>query len=172
MKAVGMISNQEFRKFIDDHTGIIIKVCRIYTDTEDDFKDCFQEVTLQLWKSHGSFKGEAKWSTWVYRVALNVCLLQLRSKKRRLKTEPIEQPAALNLHGGYTPVFEDAEERIKILYSAIKKLRETDRAIILLYLEEKSYKEIAEIMGLTVTNVGVKVSRIKNQLKNLLDGRL
>lgn len=151
-----------FEKFIRDNQAIINKICRAYANTHEEFQDYTQEVALQLWNSHERFKGNAQLSTWVYRVTLNVCLSQIRKKK--VATSPLIDHDI--------QVEEDANgDRLASLYVALKKLKESDRAIILLYLEDKSYKEIAQILGLTVSNVGVKVSRIKNELKRIIHGK-
>ncbi|MBT29661.1 MAG: RNA polymerase [Thalassobius sp.] len=152
-----------FKLFIDQHTSIISKICRAYSNDDQEFEDYFQEVTLQLWKSFNTFRGESKASTWVYRIALNVCLSQIRKRKKRIKTTVLEH-TQIKDEGNNN----EREVQIANLYVAIKKIKETDRALILLYLEDKSYKEIAEIMGLTVSNVGAKINRIKTQLKKLI----
>ena len=119
--------------------------------------------------SYGSlmtlFRGASKVSTWVYRVCLNVCLSQLRIKKRRV-------PTVNNIEVDYKDDYDHSdEENLQILYQAIRQLKESDRAVILLYLEDKSYKEMSEILGITVTNVGAKVNRVKNQLKSIINER-
>lgn len=129
---------------------------------DEELKDLIQEVTIQLWKSHEKFKGESKVSTWVYRVTLNVCLALNRKKK--LQTEPISN---MDISEEVDTV---EKEQIEQLYHAIRKLSESDRAIILLYLEKKSYQEISEILGMTVSNVGVKVLRLKEKLKEMING--
>jgi len=158
-----MEKQKKFKKFIEDHTAIISKICRVYTDGQEEFEDYFQEVTLQLWRSYDSFRGDAKLSTWVYRIALNVCLSQIRKKKRNIQTTTLE-----NIQVETSNDDHEKEEKIAQLYRSIKQLKEAERAIILLYLDDKSYKEIAEILGLTVTNVGAKVNRIKTKLKNMM----
>lgn len=155
----------DFQAFISTHHRIISKVCNIYTDTSEDFNDYYQECVIQLWRSFDSFRGASKLSTWVYRVCLNVCLSQLRSKKRHVPIAQSEIPDQID------PSDNHDEENLAMLYTAIKRLKESDRAIILLYLEEKSYKEMSDILGITVTNVGAKVNRVKNQLKTIIDGR-
>ncbi|MFY0627948.1 MAG: RNA polymerase sigma factor [Reichenbachiella sp.] len=155
----------DFQEFLNDNHRVIAKVCRIYTDTKDDFDDYYQECIVQLWRSFDSFRGDSKISTWVYRVCLNVCLSQLRKKKKNVFTTREEIP---DVSDDYDHA---QEEKLALLFKAIKLLRESDRAIILLYLEEKSYKEMAEILGITVTNVGAKVNRVKNQLKNIINER-
>lgn len=163
------MSKDFYTQFILPYAGIIIKICRAYTDNEDDFQDYYQEVCLQLWKSRENFKGDSRWSTWVYRISLNVSLSLLR-KDKKVNKNSIELPEVEDVSSRSSTPFND--ESLKLLYQAIKKLPETDRAIILLYLEEKSYQEIAEIMGLSSNNIGVKITRIKKKLKKLLDGKI
>ena len=161
-----MSSEEFFKTFIKDQTGIITKICRAYTDNEDDFQDYFQEVALQLWRSYQNFNHQSKVSTWVYRVTLNVCLTHFNKQKRKVPTVALDQihfePAGSSDHN---------KEQVDMLYRAIRQLKEIDRAIILLYLEEKSYKEMADILGMSVTNIGAKINRIKTQLKTIIDGQ-
>lgn len=164
-----MPQTQKFLNFLNENTAVIRKVCRLYTDTPNDFNDYFQEVVLQLWKSFGSFRGDAKASTWVYRVALNVCLSQLKRRKRQVISTPIDANATQ--HWAYTAYDTTEEEQIQQLYAAIRQLKEFDRAIIMLYLEEQSYDEIADILGISQSNVGVRINRIKKQLNQLIHGR-
>jgi len=163
------LSKDFYTQFILPYAGIIIKICRAYTDSEEDFQDYYQEICLQLWKSRGNFKGDSKWSTWVYRISLNVSLSLLRRDKKITK-KGVELPDVEGDMQSESNPFND--ESLKLLYKAIKELSETDRAIILLYLEEKSYQEIAEIIGLSPNNIGVKITRIKKKLKTLLDGKI
>ena len=144
--------------------SLIMHLCRAYAKSEEALKDLVQEVTLQLWRSHKSFQGNSQLSTWVYRVTLNVCLSHSKKLKRRPETVPLEW--------GYGKMHEDDvdKEQIERLYYGIRKLNESDRAIVLLYLEDKSYKEMSEILGITVSNVGVKVNRLKDKLKKLING--
>ena len=150
------------------HAGIIIKMCRAYTNSQQDFEDYYQEVCLQIWKSKDSFREQSAWSTWIYRLSLNVCLTLLKKDKKvkgrfssdSLPDEVIEDSKA----------FED--EALDELYKAIRQLSEIDRGVILLYLEEKSYQEIADIMGTNPNNIGVRIKRIKERLKKLLDGKI
>lgn len=155
----------DFQGFLDQNHKVIAKVCRLYTDSKEDFDDYYQECIVQLWRSFDSFRGASKLSTWVYRVCLNVCLSQLRSKKRNVVTTDREIPELIDECEGYK------EEQVSRLYASIKLLKESDRAIILLYLEDKSYKDMADILGITVSNVGAKVNRVKAQLKKIIDER-
>ena len=156
----------DFQGFLDNNHRIIAKVCRIYTGLVPMISmTIIRNALCSLWRSFDTFRGASKLSTWTYRVCLNVCLSQLRSKKRTIPTENREIPDVVDEDSALQ------EERVQELYKAIKLLRESDRAIILLYLEEKSYKEMAEILGITVTNVGAKVNRVKAQLKKIIDER-
>ncbi len=153
-----------FIKELNQHRGIIHRVCRIYFDHPDDREDVFQEIIYQLWKSYPSFNGESKFSTWMYRVALNTAIGQFRKEKKAIQREP------LNDHlSEITPYQQaDTEEQMQQLYSAINTLSLVDKAIILLYLEDNSYEEIATVTGLTKTNVSVRLVRIKKKLEEKL----
>ena len=161
------MSSDFYTTSILPYAAIIIKICRAYTNSQEDFEDYYQEVCLQVWKSKDNFKEQSKWSTWIYRISLNVCLTLLKGKKNKhqsfasdyLPSEAIEDSQVTN---------DITDESLRQLYDAIRQLSEVDRAVILLNLEEKSYKEIAEIIGTNPNNIGVKVKRIKERLKKLL----
>jgi len=162
------VSSDFYTTSILPYSGIIIKICRAYTDTQEDFEDYYQEVCLQIWRSHESFREQSEWSTWVYRISLNVCLTLLKKKKKKehhmtsdfLPDEAIEDSRSF------------PDESLNELYKAIRQLSDVDRAVIMLYLEEKSYQEIAEIIGTNPNNIGVRITRIKERLKKLLDGKV
>ncbi|MEM6261568.1 MAG: sigma-70 family RNA polymerase sigma factor [Bacteroidota bacterium] len=163
----GMVKSHEhhFISLVAQNQGIIHKVCHMYAHNEDDRQDLFQEITLQLWRSFKSFKGDSKLSTWMYRVALNTAISGFRKKKRRgksvpLSTQEFQLPA--------DEVNTERAEQLVFLKKAIQELSEVERALIMLYLEEHSYEEIADIMGITKNHVGVKLNRIKHKLKNRL----
>jgi len=162
------VSSDFYKQFILPYAGIIIKMCRAYSNTQEDFEDYYQEVCLQIWRSHQKFEERSEWSTWVYRVSLNVCLTLLKKDKKVKST--------FNSKEIPNEVMEDIQafddEDLNLLYSAIKKLNEVDRAVILLYLEENSYQEIANITGTTSNNIGVRINRIKERLKKILDGKI
>ena len=160
------MSEDFYRQFILPHQGIIIKICRAYTNNEVDFEDYYQEVCLQIWRNRDKFSGQSKWSTWLYRVSLNVCLTLLKKDKKH--GNQYSSDAIPDSEEVQTEAFSD--ESLNQLYNAIKKLSEVDRAVILMYLEEKSYQEIAEVIGTNSNNIGVRITRIKNRLKKLLDG--
>ncbi len=148
--------------------GIIIKLCRAYTNSQEDFEDYYQEVCLQIWRSKENFRKESEWSTWVYRISLNVCLTLLKKKKNNVQHFASDSLPPQEIEHNYA--FSD--ESLNLLYDAIKKLSEIDRAIIALYLEEKPYQEIADIIGTNPNNIGVRVKRIKTRLKKILDGKI
>lgn len=159
------MSNDFYTTSILPHAGIIIKICRAYTDSQEDFEDFYQEACLQVWKSRTTFQEKSKWSTWVYRVTLNVCLTLVKKKRKREYATEITNEASES-----NKAFKD--EDLNLLYDAIKKLSPIDRTIILLHLEETQNKEIAIIIGTSPNNIAVRINRIKKQLKILLDGKI
>lgn len=156
----------EFSELIQKNQGIIHKICRIYTINEEDSQDLFQEIVLQLWKSYKSFKGNSKFTTWMYRVALNTAITLFRKSNRKIDTQEIDQNLyKISQDTDYT----DKQEQINNLYDAIKKLSEIDRALVLLYLDDLPYKDIAETLGITEVNARVKMKRAKIKLKEIMD---
>ena len=147
---------------------MIIKICRAYTNAEEDFEDYYQEVCLQIWRSKDNFIGQSKWSTWVYRLTLNVCLTLL--KKNKSKNQYFVSDSLPDVVSEESHAF--AYESLNQLYGAIRQLSEVDRAVILLYLEENSYQQIAEIIGTNPNNIGVRIKRIKERLKGMLNGKV
>ncbi|CAM4101586.1 MULTISPECIES: RNA polymerase sigma factor [Flavobacterium] len=162
------MSTDFYNIYIVPFSGIIIKLCRAYTNSQEDFEDYYQEVCLQIWRSRENFREESEWSTWVYRISLNVCLTLLKKKKNNV--QHFVSDAIPDEEFEANSAFSD--ESLNLLYKAIRKLSEIDRAIIMLYLEEKPYKEIADIIGTNQNNIGVRVKRIKNRLKEILDGKI
>jgi len=162
------VSSDFYTSSILPYAAIIIKICRAYTDSQEDFEDYYQEVCLQIWKSRDNFQGQSEWSTWVYRLSLNVCMTLLKKQKNNpqhtavyhISSEISEEPKAF------------VDESLEQLYAAIRQLSEVDRGVILLYLEEKSYQEIATIIGTNPNNIGVRIKRIKERLKKILDGTI
>ena len=144
---------------------MLYKVCRLYCFTEPDRQDLFQEIIIQLWRSYPSFRGEAKFSTWLYRIALNTAISDLR-KQRRIITPT--DPDRLPVQWQY--LAEDSaekEEQLQLLYTAIERLTEVEKALTMLYLEDKSYQEMEEIMGISQNNLRVKMNRIKEKLRKI-----
>ena len=150
----------EFNQVVFENQDILHKVCNMYCRSKADKEDLFQEIVIKLWQGLPHFRHQSKVSTWVYRVALNTAISQFRKKKKAL---PIKHTLGFELA-------EEEEDRqkaaqIKALYQGISQLNKVEKAIILLYLERKSYEEIAEIMGLSKSNVSVKLVRIRKKLE-------
>jgi len=157
----------EFTDLIETNQGIVHKICRIYCDTPEAHEDLFQEIVLQLWKSFDSFKGESKFSTWMYRVGLNTAITLIRKKDKTINTTSIENGSFFNLRANDHD--EEHEEKLKLLYICIKKLNDVERALVLLYLEDLPYREIAETMGVSEVNARVKMNRAKTRLKEMMN---
>jgi RNA polymerase sigma-70 factor (ECF subfamily) len=139
-------------------------VCRIYAYSDADREDLFQEIVIQLWKAYPKFKGDSKLSTWLYRVAINTAISGLRKKKDFIKNyEPAAMPEPLVEHNEA----HDAEERLQQLYKAIEQLNAVEKAIVMLYMEDRPYDEMEEIIGLSQGNLRVKMNRIKEKLRHL-----
>lgn len=154
-------NESEFSDLVRDHKSTIYTVCYMFSKDEDEVNDLFQETLVNLWKGFGSFRGDSKVDTWIYRVALNTCLTADRKKKRHAQTVPLTMESNL---------YEDNDagsKQVQMLHARIQKLDVIDRAIILMWLENMSYDEIAAVIGITPKNVGVKLFRIKEQLKSM-----
>ena len=151
-----------FTKIIKENESLIFKVARLYTNSTEDRDDLFQEIVIQIWKAFGTFKNDSKASTWMYRIALNTAISGLRKKKKQISWSSLDK-TALN----YSEAQSDGQnDKLEFLYQCIKELNEFDKGIILLYLENKSYSEIAEVIGLSETNIGTRISRIKQKMKS------
>lgn len=153
---------EAFVQIIKKHEGVIFKITTVYADNREDQKDLYQEIVFQLWKSLDSFRAESKFSTWMYRIALNTALIRLKKKNRQGKVVSIDK-VIMQQTDNYNTVFED---KLKILYTHIKQLNVLERGLMILLLDGKKYEEIAEITGLSPSNVGTRISRIKQKLKN------
>ncbi len=161
-----MILEKEFLQIIQKNQGIIHKVCNIYCDHEDDRNDLFQEIVAQLWRSYPTFRKESKVSTWMYRVALNTAITTFKKRKRRPDQNRLTYENFQLEDEGYDT---ETEEQIKSLHKAVNNLTGIEKSIVLLFLENKKYEEIAEITGITQNYVRVKMNRIKKKLKKLMD---
>ena len=153
---------KEFLKSIHDFQKIIYKVCKVYRDIREDQEDLFQEIVYQLWKSYPSFKGESKISSWIYRIALNTAIAIYRKPKL-----PVDYADKMpeQIHSGIQQQVSENEER---LFDALRTLNHTEKALISLFLDDFTYHEIAAITGITESNTGVRLNRIKTKLKNVL----
>lgn len=155
---------QEFISLIEKHQGIIYKVSRMYCDKEEGRRDLFQDILVQLWQSYPSFNNKSRFSTWMYRVALNTAIAQFRKDKKN--NEDLTPDVPVNVPEEES--FKEKEDRISLVHKAINKLSKAEKAIIILYMDDYSYEEISEISGLTISNVGVKINRIKAKLQKIL----
>jgi RNA polymerase sigma factor (sigma-70 family) len=151
----------EFEALIKQYELLIYKVCRIYAYTQSDRDDLYQEIVLQLWNAYPSFQGRSKFSTWLYRVAINTAISGLRRQKDFIDSY---EPSALPMHAEEAPY---EEGQVKELYRAIGQLNEIDKALVMLYLEDKTYEEMEEIMGISSGTLRVKMNRVKEKLRQL-----
>ncbi|GAA4373117.1 sigma-70 family RNA polymerase sigma factor [Hymenobacter koreensis] len=157
--------SQPFVALINEHQPLIRRVCRLYCQDADDRQDLFQEIVLQLWRAYPRYEPRAKVSTWLYRIALNVAISNLRQRTRRPAPDRLDWHVlemAQAAEAGYEP------SQIDELYRAIEKLSDVEKAFVLLYLEDRSYEEMADILGITQNNVRVKMHRVQDKLRTLL----
>jgi RNA polymerase sigma factor (sigma-70 family) len=157
------MNEPEFLALIKTNQGIIHKICRVYRDSPEDREDLFQEIVFQLWKGVSTFRGEAKISTWLYRIALNTAIATFRKKR------PAIEYATVLPDLPDEPPDEEVSVRQERLFAALKQLDDSEKAIITLYLDDQSYSQIAEIIGISENYVGVKLNRIKTKLQKLLN---
>lgn len=153
---------KEFMAVIREYDRVIYKVCYMYTSPNAPLSDLYQDVVLNLWRAYTKFRKECKISTWIYRIALNTCISFIRKEKN------VPELISLTHQIDWITERKDPQnEMIRQLYRMINQLGQLDKSIILLYLEEKSYEEIAEITGLSITNVATKLNRIKEKLRKM-----
>lgn len=163
--------HQRFEALLHEHRRIVFKVAGLYSRTAADRDDLVQEISVQLWRSFARYDElQAKFSTWLYRIALNVAISQARRQRwsEQDRFEPL-QPHHLETVGGGEPIHEQ-DERMTELYAFIGQLDPLNRALILLYLEDRNYAEMADILGISETNVATKISRIKQKLRGQMTG--
>lgn len=153
------IQTPDFEQLVMEHKSTIYSVCYMFTETKTEADDLFQEVLISLWQGLESFRGDASLRSWIYRVSMNTCISYKR--KKRLKTVPLEFSSDTMDAGN------PDNKQARMLHERISKLEPFDRAIVLLWLENLSYDEIAEIVGITTKAVGVRLVRIKEKLKSL-----
>jgi RNA polymerase sigma-70 factor (ECF subfamily) len=159
-----MTKEQEFISIITKNKGIIYKVCNSYCKRKEDRDDLAQDIIFNLWKSFDSYKEQYKFSTWMYRVSLNVAISYYRQVNKIQFREYL--PAGMIVFEETSDMKKEQDKNLSLLENFINDLNETDKPIILLYLDDKSHKEIAEITGYTETNVATRISRIKEKLRS------
>jgi RNA polymerase sigma-70 factor (ECF subfamily) len=160
---------EEFIQLLANQQKLIHSLCRLYYPLAEDRKDIFQEIVLNLWKSYPAFKKQSKVSTWIYRVSLNTIFSRIRKEKNLPKSESYSEKIAQIPNSEDTMALDDATQA---LYEAIYELPQADKALILLYLEEHTYQEIATLLEMTKTNVSTRINRIKSKLEKLLKMQL
>lgn len=156
-----MKQEEFFNQLVRENKSTIYTVCYMFSQDEDEVNDLFQETLINIWKGIDGFREESKVSTWIYRVALNTCLLQERKKKKEVQRVPLKMDVNF---------FEDNDAnaaQVRQLHQRIGQLGLVDRAIVMMWLEGMSYEEIGSVMGISAQNVGVKLFRIKEQLKKM-----
>lgn len=163
------MSNSLEHKFVtqlESNQNIVHKICRLYTNNQDAHNDLFQEITIQLWRAFPKYRGDAKFSTWMYRVALNTAITLYRKSKRKIKTQDLEKVSFKIVSEEYDDTI---EQQMTLMYEAVKILNDIDKALVFLYLEDKSYREISETMGISEVNARVKMNRLKDKLRKILN---
>jgi RNA polymerase sigma factor (sigma-70 family) len=156
----------EFLSDFEKNQNIAHKICRMYTTDKEAHNDLFQEITIQLWKNYSKFRGDAKFSTWMYRVALNTAISLYRKSTKSIKTDDFSDVA---FRISSTEYDDTEEKQLEALYKAIHQLNDIDKALIFLYLEDKNFHEIAETLGISNVNARVKMNRAKEKLKSILN---
>lgn len=156
-------TEKQFETLIREHELLIHKVCRIYIRDPSEREDLFQEIVIQLWTSYSRFKGDAKFSTWLYRVAINTAITGMRKRRDFIDSyepgllpQPVDDSSAAR-----------QEEQLTQMNRAIEQLNQVEKAIVMLYMEDKSYEEMEEIMGISQGNLRVKMNRIKEKIRQL-----
>ncbi len=157
-------AEQEFLQLINQNQGIVRKVCHLYGRNDTDKEDLYQEIVIQLWKAFSSFRGEAKFSTWMYRIALNTAISNLRKQTKKVA---LSFPEFIPHENADTNEEKIKEEKLTEMYAAISRLTEVEKAIVMLYLEDKSYEEMEDILGISNGTLRVKMNRIKDKLRSL-----
>jgi len=154
----------KFLALINQHKAIVHKVAKMYMDDAEQQRDLFQEIVMQLWKAYPTFKGNSKFSTWMYRVALNTALVYFKKENRKVDKTPLDDDIdVIDTNEG-----EHKEEKLAYLYKAVHELNAVEKALIFLFLENLSHKEIAENLGISEVNARVKLNRTKEKLQLII----
>lgn len=151
---------------LENNQNIVHKVCSLYTNNSDAHNDLFQEITIQLWKAYPKFRGESKFSTWMYRVALNTAITLYRKSKKQVRTQDYNDFIYKIKSDEYD---QTQEQQLKLMYDALKQLGDIDKALVFLYLEDKDYSEISDTLGISEVNARVKMNRIKKKLRTIVN---
>lgn len=160
-----MENQQEiFLKLLEEHRGILIKVTKIYMDNQADREDLEQEIVYQLWRSYERFSGKSKFSTWMYRVSLNTAITYFKREKRRVDKNPIHEKIDIRAEEDD----DSKESQLYFFYKAVQELNKVEKALILLFIEGQSHKEIGENLGLTEVNARVKLNRTKKKIQQII----
>lgn len=159
---------EQFAAVFDKHLGIVLKISRAYTKTTHDREDLINDIALELWRAFPNYRGDARVSTWIYRIALNVSM----NYKRKTKNNLLLYPESGHIELADWLQLEEDNEQTDLLYECIDELDEFNKAIIILYLDGNSHGEIATITGISKTNVGTRISRIKNQIKEIANTKI
>lgn len=158
-------SEDDFFALLEKHQNILHKICRIYTQTEEEHQDLFQEISIQLWQSYPRFKGKSKFTTWMYRVGINTAITLFRKQKRSIDTLSINENQVVRYQEEYD---DEKDQQLEWLFKQINDFSKIDKALVLLYLDNKKYDEIAETLGISPGNARVKMNRIKQKLSKML----
>ncbi|MBU2912916.1 MULTISPECIES: RNA polymerase sigma factor [Reichenbachiella] len=158
-----MKDKEHFLEQVFVHQAIIHKICKMYRDSQEDREDLFQEIIYQIWKSFDQFEGKSKLTTWMYRVGLNTAMATFR--KPKIMHAELEE-----YQNDYGTIEQESEdENSEKLFRTIRQLKEAERALLSLYFEDLSYREIGEVMGISESNVGARLTRVKEKLRKLLN---
>lgn len=160
------LEEKKFLELLKKHQNIIHKICTLYAKDDHEHKDLFQEIAIQLWKVYPSFRGDSKFSTWMYRVSLNTAIGIQRKEKNKPNTDSIDE---LKIAKTEAQDFPSEDEKSDVLYRALSHLNKMEKALVFLYLEGKNYKEISETLNITEVNARVKMNRIKTKLQEQIN---
>jgi len=162
------MNSEQFIQELQLHQRIIFKVCSLYCKEQEDREDLFQEIVIQAWKAADRFRGESKFSTWLYQISLNAAISWFRKEKKRANDVPFER-AQLGSQSDDAWQADEREMQYQLMHRAIEQLGKIDKAIVTLYLEDYDYKTIGEMLGISANNVAVKMTRIRLALKELME---
>jgi len=162
-----MEKEKQFLKLLEKHKGILYKISRMYEDNEENQEELRQEIVYHLWNSYDDFLGKSSFSTWMYRVALNTALTQFKKESKKSKIEVALNEEAYQLKSELSN-YEEKENQLQHFYKAVQELNKVEKALIFLYLEGMSHREIASQLGITEGNARVKLNRIKHKLQEII----